>query len=302
MWRNLPMNKSLFYRFIKEAEDKRVAIGHFNFSDVSAVKGIMGATADIARIFHFNIPICLGTSEGEAGYLGARLASAVVNSYKSIGKQAFLNGDHIHSLEKLKEIIEAGYDSVSFDATHLPFEQNIELTREAVLLSKSINPEFIIEGEINYISGSSNLLDDASADIALSTSAITLPEDAKRFVDATGVDLISPSIGNIHGILKNSPNPRIDIARIRAIKKITHAPIVLHGGSGLRDEDFIQAIYAGVSIIHINTEIRIAWRRGIESSLAMNPNEVTPYKLLTTPEKAIQGVVFERLKLFNKLV
>ncbi len=296
------MNKSLLYRFIKEAEDKRVAIGHFNFSDIATVKGIMGAAQDISRVFHFNVPICLGTSEGEAGYMGFYFASAVANQYKLGGRPVFLNGDHIRSLEKLKEIVECGYDSVSFDATHLPFEQNIELTREAVLLAKSINPNFIIEGEINHIGGSSKLLENTNEEVTMATSALTTPEDAKKFVDSTGVDLIAPAVGNIHGIFTNSPNPRIDTARVRAIKKITPAPIVLHGGSGLRDEDFMQAIYAGVSVIHINTEIRIAWRRGLEHSLASDKNEVAPYKLLAISEKAAQNVVFERLKLFNKLV
>jgi len=296
------MNKSLLYRFIKEAEDKRVAIGHFNFSDIATVKGIMGATQDISRVFHFNVPICLGTSEGEVGYIGTNFAVALANQYKLSGRPVFLNGDHIHSLAKLKEMVLAGYDSVSFDATHLPFEQNIELTREAVLLAKSINPNFIIEGEINHIGGSSKLLDNTDGDVNLAVSALTTPEDAKKFVDSTGVDLISPAVGNIHGILKNLPNPRIDIARIRAIKKNTPAPIVLHGGSGLRGEDFMQAIYAGVSIIHINTEVRVAWRRGLEYALASDQNEVAPYKLLAVSEKATQNVIFERLKLFNKLV
>jgi len=296
------MSKSPLYRFIKEAEDKRVAIGHFNFSDIATAKGIMGAIENIARDFHLNIPVCLGTSEGEMGYVGARFAVSLTKQYKADGQQVFLNGDHIRSLTKLKSLVEAGYDSAVFDASELSFEQNIELTREAVRLAKSINPDFLIEGEVNYIGGSSKLLEDFPMDAKLISEALTSPEKARIFVESTGVDLIAPAVGSIHGILKHSPNPQIDFDRIRAIKKATSAPIVLHGGSGLREEDFIQAIYAGVSVIHINTEIRLAWRKGLESALAVDRDEVAPYKLFTPAEKAVQGVVFERLKLFNKLV
>jgi fructose-bisphosphate aldolase class II len=199
-------------------------------------------------------------------------------------------------------MVEAGYDSAVFDVSDLPFEQNIELTREAVRLAKSINPDFVIEGEVTYIGGSSKLLEDFPMDASLVPEGLTSPEDAKLYVDSTGVDLIAPAIGNIHGIMKHLPNPRIDLDRIRAIKKATPAPIVLHGGSGLREEDFIQAIYAGVSVIHINTEIRLAWRKGLETSLAANSDEVAPYKLFPPAEKAVETIVFERLKLFNKLV
>lgn len=296
------MRAPLLYRFIKEAEDKRVAIGHFNFSDIAAVRGVMGAVGAVSKKFHLNLPICLGTSEGEVGYLGVKLAVSIADQFKDGGKPVFLNGDHIHSLEKLKEMAEAGYDSAVFDASELPFEQNIEMTREAVRLAKSINPDFLIEGEVTHIGGSSKLLEEFPMDANLVSESLTSPEDAKRFVDSTGVDLIAPAIGNIHGILKHLPNPRIDLARIRAIKKATPAPIVLHGGSGLRDEDFIQAIYAGVSVVHINTEIRLAWRRGLESALASDEDEVAPYKLFPPAEKAVEALVFERLKLFNKLV
>jgi len=296
------MSKSPLYRFIKEAEDKRVAIGHFNFSDIATAKGIMGAVENIARDFHLNIPVCLGTSEGEVGYVGMRFAVSLTKQYKADGKQVFLNGDHIRSLTKLKSLVEAGYDSAVFDASELSFEQNIELTREAVRLAKSINPDFLIEGEVNYIGGSSKLLEDFPMDAKLIPEALTSPEKARIFVESTGVDLIAPAVGSIHGILKHSPNPQIDFDRIRAIKKATPAPIVLHGGSGLREEDFIQAIYAGVSVIHINTEIRLAWRRGLETALIADKDEVAPYKLFTLAEKAVESVLFERLKLFNKLV
>jgi len=296
------MKKPLLYRFIKEAEDKRVAIGHFNFSDIATMRGIVGAVRLIADKFHLNLPVCLGTSEGEVSYVGVGLAADIVRNLKKEGLSVFLNGDHIHSIEKLKTMVEAGYDSAVFDVSDLPFEQNIELTREAVKIAKGINKEFIIEGEVSHVGGSSKLLEDFPDDARLVPESLTSPDDARRFVESTGVDLIAPALGNIHGILKHSPNPRLDFARIKAIRAATAAPIVLHGGSGLRDEDFIQAIYSGVSVVHINTEIRLAWRKGLEAALGADEDEVAPYKIFPTAEKAIENIVFERLKLFNKLI
>ncbi|MDD5099044.1 MAG: class II fructose-bisphosphate aldolase [Candidatus Colwellbacteria bacterium] len=292
----------LLYRFIKEAEDKRVAVGHFNISDIVALKAIAGAARDIYDRYHIIAPVIIGLSEGEADFVGLENAVSLVNNLRTGGIPAFLNADHIHSLERLETAVRLGFDSAVFDVSDRPFDENIRLTREAVQLAKSINPSFIVEGEIGHIGGASKVLEEIPADAVIDASLLSRPEEAVRFMAETGVDMITPAVGNIHGILKNFPNPRLDIDRINEIHKAVPAPLVLHGGSGIRDEDFLRAIYAGISVIHINTELRIAWRRGVESGLAQNPDEVAPYKILPLAEKAIRSVVFERLKLFNKLV
>jgi fructose-bisphosphate aldolase class II len=119
-------------------------------------------------------------------------------------------------------------------------------------------------------------------------------------VKETGVDLLAPAVGNIHGMLKNAPNPRLDIPRIRAIREAAGIPLVLHGGSGISDEDFVSAIDAGVSVIHISTEIRVAWRRGIENAVH-EVESIAPYKLMENVVSAVQDVVQKRLKLFSKI-
>ena len=129
---------------------------------------------------------------------------------------------------------------------------------------------------------------------------MTKPEDAKYFVEQTGIDLIAPSVGNIHGMVKGG-NPRLDIERIKAIKAACNTPIVLHGGSGITDIDFTNAIKEGIDIIHINTEIRVAYKDALTKFLNENPNEVAPYKFLKSGVDAIEEVVYNRLKLFNNL-
>ncbi len=287
---------------VKEAEDKRAAIAHFNISDIAALKGIVSAVRLVAEKFHTNLPIFIGLSEGEADYVGLRTAKRLVDDVRESGINVFLNADHVHSLERLKSVVMAGYDSAVFDVSDRPFEENVRLTREAVIMTRSINPKFVVEGEVGHVGGSSKLLEVLPSDVRISVEYLTTPEEARQYVEETGVDMLAPAVGNIHGMMKNFPNPAIDIQRIKDIARAAKIPIVLHGGSGIRDEEFIQAIYAGIGVVHINTELRVAWRRGLETALAADKNEVAPYKLFPLAEKAVSAVAFERLKLFAKLV
>jgi len=127
---------------------------------------------------------------------------------------------------------------------------------------------------------------------------MTTPEDAKYFVEATGVDLLAPSIGNIHGMVRGG-NPRLHPERVKAIREATKVPLVLHGGSGSMNEDFIACIKEGIDIVHINTEIRVAYRDAVKKFLIENPDEVAPYKILKGAVLAIEEIVLARLKLFN---
>ena len=142
----------------------------------------------------------------------------------------------------------------------MPFEENIKKTKEVVEYVKSVNSDILVEGELGYLGGSSVILKEIPKDAAIKPEDLTNPEQAAQFVKETGIDLLAPAVGNIHGMFKNAPNPNIDIERIGKLRNMAGAPIVLHGGSGIRDEDFTKAIDVGISIIHINTEIRLAWR------------------------------------------
>src|SRR5208282_368875 len=124
------------------------------------------------------------------------------------------------------------------------------------------------------------------------------PEEAKQFVESTGVDILAPAVGNMHGMLRSmvrgETKKRLDIERIANIKRAARVLLTLHGGSGTDDEDLRKAIAAGINIIHINTELRVAWRRGLERGLAEEPDEVVPYKILPSAVDAVQHVVASR--------
>src|SRR3989344_426607 len=284
---------------LKDAEKNKVAIGHFNFSDLAGLKAIFEAAREISKSQNIIVPVMVGVSEGEREFVGTWASAALVKTMREqYDYPIYLNADHTRSLDKVEEAAMAGFDEILFDGAHLPFEENIRQTREAVKIVNAINPNIIVEGEIGYIGTSSEVMKEKPKGIELTT-----PEEAARFVEETGIKILAPAVGNMHGLTeqmaKGLAKKRLDIARIGDIKKAVQIPLTLHGGSGTNDDDFRKAIKAGITIIHINTEIRIAWRKGLEAGLKKNPNEVAPYKILPSAVDAVKKTVSERLKLFN---
>ena len=278
---------------IKEAEEKGVAIGHFNISNLEGLHAIYNAAKKL------NLPIIIGLSEGEEAFVGRGEAVALVRALRERDNfPIFLNADHHSSFESVKKCIHDGFDAVFIDAAKLRFEVNVKVTKECVNYAKSViqktGRDILVEGELGYIGSGSNIKDT----IPEGAGILTKVEDAKKFVDETGVDMLAPSVGSIHGLIK-SGKPHINTELVAEIKKVTGVPLVLHGGSGLRDVDFTDSIKAGISIVHINTEIRIAYVEGLKESLSDNPDEVVPYKISKSAQDEVEKIVEERLKLFN---
>ena len=283
-----------YREYIEDAKNRGVAIGHFNISNIEGLTAIFNVAKKL------ELPIIIGVSEGERDFIGAKQGRALVTSLREqYNYPIFLNADHTYSLERVKEVVDAGYDSVIFDGAKLSFEENVKIAKACVDYAKSVNPEILVEAELGYIGMSSKVLDEIPEGVSLDN--LTTADEAKRFVEETGVDLFAPSVGNIHGMLRNVKDPRLNIERIKEISEATGKPLVLHGGSGTEDEDFVNAIKAGVAIVHINTEIRVAYRDGIKKTLEESPDEVAPYKLMKTSIAEMEKVIEKRLRLFNGL-
>jgi fructose-bisphosphate aldolase class II len=279
---------------LQEAQQNEVAIGHFNVSDLVLLKAVFAAAREL------NVPVLVGLSEGEREFVGTRQIAAFVRSLREeFDFPIFLNADHTHSLAKGIEAAKAGFDSIVFDLSALPMEENIRQTKQAVEALKAINPSMLVEGEIGDI-GSGSEIHDSSPDLS---KGLSTPEEAKQFVEATGVDILAPAVGNMHGMLrsmvKGQTKKHLEIERIIGIKQAARVFLTLHGGSGTDDADLRKAIGAGINIVHINTELRVAWRRGLEQGLAKQPDEVVPYKILPFAVNSVREVVGSRLKLFN---
>ncbi|MDP3902174.1 MAG: class II fructose-bisphosphate aldolase [bacterium] len=278
---------------LSEARDSSIAIGHFNVSNLEQLRAIMEA----AKVY--NAPIMIGLSEGERKFFGLKQAVALVKSFKEeYGLPVFLNPDHSHSVESAKMAFDAGFDSVHIDLSGLPFEDNVRGTREVVEYVKSKNSEISIEGELGYLRGESRIQKEA---ITIKPEDLTMPEEAAEFVEKTGIDRFSGAYGNSHGI--SLDEPALDIERIKAVRQALpkEVAMVLHGGSGIPDEEIKEAIKAGIVNIHVNTEIRIAYADALRKFLAENSEETTPYKILAPAVKAVKDKVEEKLRLFGNI-
>jgi fructose-bisphosphate aldolase, class II len=279
---------------LKQSERDGTAIGHFNVSDWVLLKAVSASGQEL------EVPVVVGASEGEREFIGVRQIAAVVRSLREERDcPIFLNADHTHTLPKAVEAAKAGFDAIVFDLSALPFDQNVRQTKEAVEALKAINPAILVEGEIGDI-GTGSEIHEKAPDLS---RGLTSPAEAKQFVESTGVDILAPAVGNMHGMLKSmvqgQTRKRLDIHRIAEIKNAAQVPLTLHGGSGTDDEDLRKAIAAGINIVHINTELRVAWRRGLEEGLAKQPHEVVPYKILPFAVESVETVARSRLQLFN---
>ena len=289
-------------QIIKEAEAKRVAIGHFNISNLEGLWAIFRAAQGLSVSGGTPMPVIIGVSEGERDFVGVPQAVALVASLKKeFDYPIFLSADHTFSFDRAKEAIDAGFDLIVFDRSELSLGENIAETKKCVEYARSVNPEILVEGELGYIGKSSKMLDEIPEGAAIGDENITKVVEAVRLVKETGLDLFSPAVGNLHGMLKHAPNPRLNIARIKEIHEATGIPLVLHGGSGLTDEDFVSAIEAGVAIIHINTELRLAYRDALREALQDYPEEIAPYKILKGAVAGMKDVTTRRLRLFSRL-
>ena len=281
---------------LEQAQSNGAAVGHFNVSDFVLLKAVFSSAQELKH------PVIVGVSEGERAFVGTRQIAALVHSLRDeFDYPIFLNADHTHSLEKAVEAAKAGFDSVVFDLSALPIEENVRQTKAAVEALKAINPAILVEGEIGDIGTGSEIHDEAP-DLS---KGLTSPAEAKQYVEATGIDILAPAVGNMHGMLKSmvqgETRKRLDIPRIAQIKSAARVLMTLHGGSGTDDEDLRKAIAAGINIVHINTELRVAWRRGLEKGLAEHPQEVVPYKILPYAAESVKHVTSARLRLVNNV-
>jgi ketose-bisphosphate aldolase len=278
--------------YFQEAKIGKWAIGHFNFSTADQLKAIVETAAEL------KVPVMAATSEGEADFIGYKQAVALVKSYQEEGYQVFLNADHHKSWERAKAAIDAGYDSVLIDASKLAFEENVALTKKVVNyaqeVAKSSGREITVEGELGYLKGSSEI----QKKVEISKEDFTKPEEAKDFIARTGVDRLAIVFGNIHGIVTEQEE-HLDIETLKGIAAaVPETILVLHGASGLKDEEIRAAIQNGISNIHINTELRVAYREALRGELEKEPVQTTPYKFLEPSYKATKKVVEIKLKLF----
>ena len=284
-------------KLFRNAEAGGYAIGQFNASTADQIKGIITTAARLRA------PVIVATSEGECAFMGVRQAVKLCEAYEEeTGIPIILNADHtykdapaIENLDKIKKLLDAGYNSIHFDGSVLPFEENVKWTKRVVELCKEKDPNISVEGELGFLPGASEV---SEKKVEIKDEYLTDPEQAREFVEATGIDRLAVSVGNSHGI--SFQEDKLDIERIANIKKAIgdRAVLVLHGGSGIPEDQIRAAIAAGIRKINVNTELRVAFHAALKEVLTTT-TQTTPYKFFPPAITAVAEVVEKKIALFG---
>lgn len=264
-------------------------LGHFNISDSNQLHAVAAASKATG------LPVLVGLSEGEREFFPITHARALIDAYRAQGIALYLNADHTYGVEKVQHAIVDGVDSVVVDGAKLIFEENVHLLTTSVKYARASGRDVLVEGELGYIGTSSKVMDALPEGAAITEAMMTKPEELRALVDQTDIDLVAPAVGNVHGIV-TSGQPKLSIERIALLKDAVPVPLVLHGGSGSGDDEFKAAVQAGITIIHINTGLRVLYHDSLQAALVSG--ETTPYKFLTPAVEAMQAYIAQKITLF----
>ena len=267
------------------AEEGKYAVGAFNCNNMEIVQAIVEAAVEE------NSPVIIQASQGAIKYAGLDYIVALVKTAAdSADIPICLHLDHGTDFNQVKDCIDRGFSSVMYDGSKHPLEENIRITNEVLALAKAKNVS--VEGELGKIGGTE---DDVHVDEK--DAMYTKPEEAKYYVDKTGVDALAIAIGTAHGQYKGEPKLRYDI--LEEIEKLIDTPIVLHGSSGVPDESIRKAIERGVRKINIDTNIREAFVKGVHQAIEANPEEIDPRKILGPAKEEMKNIIKEKIRLFG---
>lgn len=233
---------------LKKAQKEKYAVGLFNTTDTDMLQAVIEAAEES------NSPVILGTAEVLLPYGELKLiAPSVIAAAKRAKVPVVVHYDHGLTFDRCIEALKLGFSSIMFDGSAKPYEQNIAETREMVKIAHAFGAT--VEGEIGHVG-------EAAKEDNLLTDMYTTPEEAKAYLDATGVDALAVAIGSAHGVYKKKP--MLNIERLKEISSAVKVPLVLHGGSGLSDDDFKNTIRNGIAKVNIFTDLCLAGERAMK--------------------------------------
>lgn len=233
---------------LKKAQKGKYAVGLFNTTDTDMLQAVIEAAEES------NSPVILGTAEVLLPYGELKLiAPSVIAAAKRAKVPVVVHYDHGLTFDRCIEALKLGFSSIMFDGSAKPYEQNIAETREMVKIAHAFGAT--VEGEIGHVG-------EAAKEDNLLTDMYTTPEEAKAYLEATGVDALAVAIGSAHGVYKKKP--MLNIERLKEISSAVKVPLVLHGGSGLSDDDFKNTIRNGIAKVNIFTDLCLAGERAMK--------------------------------------
>ena len=270
---------------LEKADNGKYAVPHFNINNLEWTRFILEECENLKT------PVIIGVSEGAGRYMGGfkTVADMVKNliSYLNITVPVALHLDHGSSYESCVDAIDSGFTSVMIDASKHSIEENIKITKQVVDYAHAKN--VTVEAEVGAIGG--------EEDGVANELAYAKVEDAVKLVQETGIDFLAPALGSVHGIYKGEP--KLDFERMVKIHELVKLPLVLHGGSGIPDELIKKAISCGICKININTELQIAWSKGVRKFLNEDSKVYDPRKIIKSGESTMKEMIKEKVMLFG---
>ncbi|ADG83749.1 fructose-1,6-bisphosphate aldolase [Thermincola ferriacetica] len=270
---------------LRKAEEGKYAVGAFNCNNMEIVQAIIAA-AEAEKA-----PVIMQASQGAIKYAGIDYITAMARvAAEKASIPVALHLDHGTSFEQVMQCIRHGFSSVMIDGSKLPLEENIDLTNRVLAVARAVGVS--VEAELGKIGGTE---DDIS--VTDREALMTDPEEAKYFVEKTGVDSLAVAIGTAHGRYKGEP--KLDFERLQKIRSLVNIPIVLHGSSGVPDDAIKTAIELGVRKVNIDTNIREAFVDKCREVLAKYPDEIDPRKVLGPAKEAAIEIIREKIRVFG---
>ena len=292
---------------LKKAQREAYAVGAFNIQNLESLLAVVEAAVEEKS------PVIAAVTPGAIKYGGLNYLAGLVKTAAEVSPVPMsLHLDHGEDVETVKKCLEAGFTSVMIDGSHLPFEENISLTKHVVDLAHQKGVS--VEGELGRLAG----IEEKT--VAEREAVLTDPIEAEEFVRRTGVDALAVSIGTSHGAYKFKGEPKLDFERLKQIRERVDVPLVLHGASsvpqwiiekatkygaelagakGIPEDHIRKAIALGVTKINIDTDLRLAFTATIREVLATSPKEFDPRKILGPAKEAMKEVVKAKMRLFG---
>lgn len=267
---------------LQEMKEQKRALLATNFYNFETLKGLMEAAKQT------QLPIILQLTKSSIDYMGLQnavaMARSAINYYKV---ESWIHLDHGDSVDLANQCLKAGFDSVMIDASELPLEENIDMTKKVIKLAENYGAN--VEAELGYV-----------AKLGQSTEKIgyTEPQDARRFVDATGVNALAIAIGTAHGFYKKEP--KLDFERLQEINQASSACLVLHGGSGVSDEQIRKAINLGICKVNVATEIKNIFMQEVKKLMSQT-DEIDLRKVFPPATESVRNLVMSKLRLVNEI-
>lgn len=266
-------------KMLTDAREGGYAVGAFNVENMEMVKAVIAAAEEVKA------PVMLQTTPSTVKYGTLETYFAMVSAEaKKASVPVCLHLDHGSSFELAVQAIKAGYTSVMIDGSHEDFEHNVELTKKVVDVAKACG--IPVEAELGKVGGKED-------DLEVEEDGNTDPQEAKEFVDRTGVSSLAIAIGTAHGFYAGTPV--LDKERVSEVKELVSVPLVLHGASGLSDEDVKECVRRGMCKVNFATELRVAYTEAGKKLLQEKPETFDPKKLGIAGMEAVKELVKERM-------